>query len=242
LLPLKREEVKGENGAEFGHSEILRRKIRLASGRMFDALDRFWSQPDLVERYPELLFHIHCVVRATVPAMEAARRRAEELSASDPVAAGVADYLARHIPEELHHDEWLLDDMVALGASQEEVLHRIPSATAATLVGTLYYWVIHAHPVAWMGYAAVTEGHPPSDRFLMEVMERTGIPRDGFRTYLKHARLDPHHAREMDETLDSLPLTAEHHALMGVVAFHTMHHLTALFEGLTGKELTGTKA
>ena len=84
-----------------------------------------------------------------------------------------------------------------------------------------------------MGYAAVTEGHPPSERFLLEVMERTGIPAEGFRTYLKHARLDPHHAREMDETLDSLPLTPEQSALIGVVAFNTMHHLTALFEGLT---------
>jgi len=201
---------------------------------MLDALNRFWTQPDLTARYPELLFQIYCVVRATVPAMEAARKRAEELSACDPVAAGVAAYLARHIPEEMHHDDWLLDDIAALGMSRQEVLRRIPSATAATAVGTVYYWVLHAHPVAWMGYAAVSEGHPPSERFLMEVMGRTGIPEEGFRTYLKHARLDPHHAREMDETLDALPLTPEHSALLGVVAFNTMHHVAALFEGLVG--------
>jgi hypothetical protein len=240
LLPLKRNEREAPAGAELRHSVLLRRKIRLASGRMFGALDRFWSQPDLTERYPELLFHIHCVVRATVPAMEAARRRAEELAASDPVAAGVAAYLAHHIPEELHHDDWLLDDMVALGAQKDAVLARIPSAAAAALVGTLYYWALHAHPVAWMGYAAVTEGHPPSDQFLVDTMERTGIPPEGFRTYLKHARLDPHHSREMDEALDALPLTPEHTALIGVVAFHTMHDLAALFEGLTFQGQTGT--
>lgn len=208
---------------------------------MFGALDRFWSQPDIASRYPELLFHIYSVVRATVPVMEVARRRAEELAGCDPVAAGVADYLAHHIPEELHHDEWLLDDMVALGASREAVLRRLPSATAAALVGTLYYWVIHAHPLAWMGYAAVAEGHPPSENFLYGVMQRTGIPAEGFRTYLKHARLDPHHAREMDEVIDRLPLTPEHNSLIGVVAFQTMHHLAALFEGLTGTRLIGTK-
>jgi hypothetical protein len=218
---------------------LLRSKIRLASGRMFGALDRFWSQPDLTARYPELLFHIHCVVRASVPAMEAVRSRAEELAASDPVAAGVAAYLAHHIPEELHHDEWLLDDMVALGAQRDAVLARIPASTAAALVGTNYYWALHAHPVAWMGYAAVIEGHPPSDRFLTDTMERTGIPPEGFRTYLKHARLDPHHSREMDEVLDALPLTPEHAALIGVVAFQTLHDLTALFEGLILQEPTG---
>ncbi len=91
-----------------------------------------------------------------------------------------------------------------------------------------------------MGYAAVTEGHPPSDQFLVDTMERTGIPPEGFRTYLKHARLDPHHSREMDEALDALPLTAEQTALIGVVAFQTMHDLTALFEGLTFQGLAGT--
>jgi hypothetical protein len=220
-----------------GHSHALRRKIGLARGNMLDALDRFWSQPDLDVRYPELLFHIYSVVRATVPAMEAARRRAEELAPFDPVAAGVAAYLAHHIPEEIGHDEWMLDDIVALGASREAVLRRVPSGAAATLVGTVYYWVLHAHPVAWMGYSAIAEGHPPSERFLLEVIERTGIPRDGFRCYLKHARLDPHHAREMDEAIDALPLTGDHTTLMGVVAFHTMHHLTALFEGLTGTKI-----
>ena len=120
-----------------GHSQKLRRKIQLANGRMFDALDRFWNQPELAARFPELLFHLYCGVRATVPAMEAARRKAEELAGSDPVAAGVADYLAHHIPEELHHDDWLLDDIVALGASRDAVLRRIPSGTAATLVGTI---------------------------------------------------------------------------------------------------------
>jgi len=84
------------------HGDLLRRKVRLASGELYSALDRFWSQTDVGARYPELLFHIHCVVRATFPAMEAAGRIAEARSASDPVAAAVAAYLARHIPEELH--------------------------------------------------------------------------------------------------------------------------------------------
>ncbi len=201
---------------------------------MFVALDRFWSQSDIAERYPELLFHLHCVVRATVPAMETARRAAEARSASDPVAAGVAAYLARHIPEELHHDDWLLDDIEALGVPRETVLTRVPPPAAAALIGSVYYWVLHAHPIAWMGYAAVTEGHPPSAEYLRAVMERTGLPREAFRTYLKHAQLDPHHSREMYEVLDRLPLTAEHTSLLGVVAFQTIRHVSALFSGLTG--------
>jgi hypothetical protein len=156
------------------------------------------------------------------------------------VAAGVAGYLAHHIPEELHHDEWLLDDIVALGASRGEVLRRLPPPAAAAMIGSLYYWVIHAHPLAFLAYAAVVEGHPPSESYLEEVRQRTGIPAEGFRTYVKHARLDPHHAREMDEVIDRLPLTPEHNSLMGVVAFQTMHHLTGLFGALTVIDPPGT--
>ena len=219
------------------HGELLKHKVHLASRDMFVALDRFWSQDDIAERYPELLFHIHCVVRATVPAMEAARKAAEARSGSDPVAAAMAAYLARHITEELHHDDWLLEDIEALGVSRESVLKRVPPPAAAALIGSVYYWVLHAHPVAWMGYAAVTEGHPPSGEFLCEVMERTGLPRESFRTYLKHAQLDPHHSREMYAALDSMPLTAEHTSLLGVVAFQTIRNVATLFTALTGSKV-----
>jgi len=215
------------------HGDVLRRKIALANGRMRLALERFWTQADVAARYPELLFHIHCVVRATVPAMEAARCEAEARAGSDPVAHAVESYIARHIPEELHHDDWLLDDLEVLGVPRAEVLRRVPSQAAAALVGNVYYYALHAHPVAWMGYAAVTEGHPPSADYLRAVIERTGLPRDAFRTYLKHAQLDPHHSREMYAALDAMPLTAEQTALLGVVAFRTMQNLAVLFEDLT---------
>jgi hypothetical protein len=224
------------------HGHLLKQKVHLASRDLFVALDRFWSQADLAERYPELLIHLHCVVRATVPAMEAARRAAEARSASDPVAARMAAYLARHIPEELHHDDWLLDDIEALGVPRQAVLRRVPPLAAAALIGSVYYWVQHAHPVAWMGYAAITEGHPPSGEYLLEVMRRTGLPREGFRTYLKHAQLDPHHSREMYAALDEMPLTAGQTALLGVVAFQTIHNVAALFTALTGSALPSRAA
>jgi len=250
LLHLTGDDSSAHRPRELSHSHVLRHKIALASGGMFDALDRFWGRRDLASKYPELLFHIYSAVRASVPLMETALRRATELAASDPVAAGVAEYLAHHIPEELHHDEWLLDDILALsasgksalGASREAVLRRLPPASAAAMVGSLYYWVIHIHPLAFLGYAAVIEGHPPSETYLEEVQRRTGLPPEGFRTYLKHARLDPHHSREMDEVIDRLPLTPDHTSLLGVVAFQTIHHLTALFEGLAGTASPATPA
>ncbi|PWT99177.1 MAG: hypothetical protein C5B51_27750 [Terriglobia bacterium] len=215
-----------------GHATELRRKIAMARGPLAAALDRFWSLPDAAARYPEMLFHIYCVVHATVPVMEAARRSAEARAPSDPLAAAVEAYLARHIPEEVNHDEWLLEDLEVLGVNRESVGRRIPPPAAAALIGSVYYWTLHAHPVAWMGYAAVTEGHPPSEEFLLSFIERSGLPRQAFRTYLKHAHLDPHHSHEMYALLDIMPLSAEHTALLGVVAFQTIRHVAALFDAL----------
>jgi hypothetical protein len=235
MSPTSGSETAAPSGAM--HGDVLRRKMALASGQLRGAAERFWSQPDLAQRYPELLFQLHCVVRASVPGMEMARRHAEEHYAGDPVGRAVAAYMTRHIPEELHHDEWLLDDLEELGVSREMVLRRVPSSVAANLVGSVYYWVLHAHPVAFMGYVAALEGYPPSADFLVEIAERTRLPRAGFRTYLKHAQLDPHHSRENFAALDQMPLTDGQIALVGVVAYQTLRHVAALFESLTGSPI-----
>ena len=214
------------------HSERLNGKIALVISGLNQASQAFWSHPRVSGLYPELLFNIHCVIRASVPLMEAARRAALDRSGRDPVAARVAAYLERHIPEELHHDEWLLEDLQVVGVEPDEVLNRVPPVTAASLVGSQYYWALHVHPVAIMGYLAVLEGNPPSAPFLEGVIARTGLPRQAFRTYLKHSLLDPHHGAELNAALDAMPLSEQHSALLGVNAFQTVASLQAMFKEL----------
>ena len=82
--------------------------------------------PACVELYPEYLVTSHCIIRASVPLMEAGRERALALADDDPVAAALAPYYEHHIPEELsHHDDWLLDDLEVLGRERSDILSRI---------------------------------------------------------------------------------------------------------------------
>ncbi len=214
------------------HSQQLRRKIRLLSPWLDRSSRAFWAHPGVRELYPELLFNVHCIIRASVPLLETALGAAHARSDVDRVAALLAGYLSRHIPEERHHDDWLLEDLEVLGVERSQVLKRIPSPTAAALVGAQYYWVLHAHPVGVLGYVAVLEGNPPSPSFLEGVVARTGLPRAAFRTYFKHGSLDPQHGEDLNAALDSMPLTASQSALVGVSAFHTVGLLRALFDGL----------
>lgn len=213
-----------------GHSERLRQKLGLLLPQAHAASRALWSHPRFPELFPEYLFLLHCSTRASVPLMNAARDRARRIARADVVAARLAEYLAAHIPEERKHDRWLLEDLERLGMPRARVLERVPPPTVAALVGSQYYWVLHYHPVALLGYIAVLEGYPPSAAELERVIERTGLPRAAFRTLFEHSDLDREHRSSLYRALDRLPLVGEQPALIAVSGFWTLHLLSRLVE------------
>lgn len=158
--------------------------------------------------------------------MREAADLAGRLAPEDPSGAPLAAYYERHAQEELHHDEWVLDDLEALGVGRDVVLARRPSTVVAALVGAHYYWVRHVHPVALMGYLAVLEGNPPDADQLDEVQRRTGLPEAAFRTLKLHAELDQHHRDDLWDEIDRLPLTPSAASLLAVAAFHTIEQVS----------------
>jgi hypothetical protein len=216
------------HGARSPASTLLRRKIALVIPAFLRAGDRLVAHPRVRELYPEYLFTSHCVIRASVPLMEVgrdvARRRA------DPVSTALAAYLEQHIPEELQHDEWLLDDLEVLGYDRQAVLRRPPSPAVASLVGAQYYWIHHYDPVALLGYIGLLEGYPPSPEMIDRLIAATGYDRAAFHTMRVHAELDPGHSAELDELLDSLPLTREQSTIIGLSAMHTVETYTRAIE------------
>jgi hypothetical protein len=211
-------------------SQILQGKMRLAAPRLAAVAGRFWGHPRLAELFPEFLFTVHAMIRASVPLLVTAAEEAEARAPGDPVAVPLAAYYRRHAREERHHDEWLLDDLVALGHHREDLHRRLPSPAVAAAVGACYYWVRHVHPVALLGYLAVLEGNPPVVAELEELRRRTGLPAEAFRTLLKHAHLDPLHRDDLHAVIDRLPLVAEQRALLGLCALETVGATARLLE------------
>jgi pyrroloquinoline quinone (PQQ) biosynthesis protein C len=210
-------------------SRLLRNKIELVLPVLLRAGRRLFDHPRITELYPEYLFMSHCIIRASVPLMERARHVAQALP-DDDVAAIVAEYLGTHIEEERHHDDWLLEDLAALGIRREEVLTRPPSAIVAAFVGAQYYWIEHYHPVALLGYVTLLEGYPPVASEIEQLQRRTGFGPDAFRTLSLHGELDPHHGEELDEVLDSLPLTEQQRTALGLSAISSVQHMTEAVE------------
>jgi len=208
------------------NSEAIRYRIELMSGPRTAASDALWSHLRLNELFVWALVRTYMMTSATVPLMTAALQRAEELATSDQVAAGFAEYLEHHIPEEAGHDEQFLDDLEVLGMSRENVMAQIPWPSLVALLGMQYYWIIHRHPIAFVGYSAILEGNPVPLDDIRAFQERSGLPSDGFRTLVWHSEHDPDHSDELDAMLDDLPLTEEHLGLIGVNIAHT-HKLLA---------------
>ena len=211
------------------HAAALRQKMAFARG---PASVRFWTRPDLKQIFPEFLFLSHCIIRASVPlmctAVEVAKSRPQ-----DPVSRALVEYFSHHVTEEADHDKWLLDDMESLGVGREKVLQRIPPPEVAELVGAQYYWMQHFDPVVLLGYIAVLEGDPPREDELEAAAKRTALPHDAFRTFISHAKLDPHHKQELDDFIDSLPLAASQQTAISVSAISTIAGLCRVFTALT---------
>ena len=207
------------------HSKRLRAKIRLGEPYLLDVSDQFWTHPQLAEMFPEFLFMMHSIIRSSVSLINAAAVSAQRRADVDPVSQKIVSYYTTHALEEAHHDDWLLEDIVAMGAARSDVLARLPSPTIASLVGAQYYWALHVHPVSLFGYLAVLEGNPSSVKHLSKIRTKHGLPAEGMRTMVKHARLDPYHRDEIYAQLDELPLTENLSELVALSAFHTIEHI-----------------
>ena len=86
-------------------SARLRQKPELIAPA-FDTPGRLlWSTPTRASSIRSTWRPSSYVTLAMIPLMEAALERARVLAQDDPVAAALADYLERHIPEEIHGEE-----------------------------------------------------------------------------------------------------------------------------------------
>jgi hypothetical protein len=199
-------------------SDRLRLRMAMTNGHLVRSLDALWTSPDIARLFPEYLILLHQVIRASVPLMEAARSEALKLPIGDPLRDPLASYFQHHIDEEKDHDDWTLEDLSAAGFSKDEILNRIPLPTTAAFVGCQYYWIYHHHPVGLLGYILMLESDPGTTEVYDDLERRTGLPKALFRTYRMHGELDPQHVKELDEFIDSLPLSESHLSLMGISA------------------------
>ncbi|MGB2875928.1 MAG: hypothetical protein WBB76_10705 [Gaiellaceae bacterium] len=209
-------------------SERLRHKIGLIGPGVTLPARLLLEHPRAAELYPRYLATGYHITQGMISLMVAALERARALRPADPVASGLAEYLERHLAEEMHHKEpggAVLDDLHALGVDAQAMVEESYSPKIASLLATQHERILHEHPVAVLGFLELEAYHtePPAVERLIEI---TGLPREGFGQLLLHAKLDAVHADQLHEVLDSLPLEPGHEQLIGLSALHTIGVVT----------------
>jgi len=212
-------------------SARLRRKVELVLPAYGAPLSVLLEHPRANVLYPRCLIVSYHISRTMVPLMEAALGHARALGPRDPVATGLAGYLERHIPEEMHDEvpgDAVVDDLAALGLDPVEVRALPTTPQIAALVTAQLAWMSEDHPVSILGFLEL-EAHNADYVTVERLIAKTGLPREGFGQLLLHAKLDLVHAKELHRVLDSLPLEPQHEHLIGLSALHTMSLVTEAF-------------
>lgn len=204
-----------------------------ATALLEPSVKRYFGGLTCPERLARYLVLLHQIVRASVPLMLQARdlARGECSDRSDRLAA----YLDKHIEEERHHDEWLLNDLTAIGYSRETVLTDRPSKFIASLVGSQYYWIRHHAPVSILGYIAVLECHPTSVAELRRIAQNARVSENALSTLIHHAHVDRGHRSELFQALLSFGLSKDEETMIRSVALEAVGMLRDIFDESSGR-------
>ena len=144
------------------------------------------------ELYLDFLGQAYHHVKCTAPllALAAARCAAEERR----YQAALFEYLK----EEHGHDDWILEDIEALGGDPEAVRRSSPRFPCKVMVGHAYYLVERVSPYALLGMVHVLEGVSVALAGRAVRAIRSSIPGSGdagFKYLTTHGDLDIEHTK-----------------------------------------------
>src|SRR6202035_4991256 len=161
--------------------------------------------------YLDFLGQAYHHVRQTAPlmALAAARCGADDRR----YQSALFDYIA----EERGHDEWILEDIAALGGDAAAVRRSAPRLPCKVMVGHAYYLVDHVSPYGLLGMIHVLEGMAVAlAANAVQSMRRTVATAGGagFKYLTTHSDLDVGHTQLFERLVDDmdrshLPLAIE---------------------------------
>jgi pyrroloquinoline quinone (PQQ) biosynthesis protein C len=118
------------------------------------------------------------------------------LAASRTTDSAYQKALLSYMNEERGHDEWILDDIGAIGGDAEGVREGRPGAACELMVGYSYFAIEHVSPFALLGSVHVLEGMSVAfaQGAASAIQASLGVRREEGFSYLRsHGALDVEH-------------------------------------------------
>jgi pyrroloquinoline quinone (PQQ) biosynthesis protein C len=157
------------------------------------------------EEYAAFLGQAFHHVRHTVPLLMACGAR---LPASHEwLRRAVAEY----IEEEIGHEEWILDDLEAMGEDRAHWAASTPLQATELMVAYAYDGIARVSPLSFFGMVLVLEGTSVAlaTRAADAIERGLGLPRSAFSYLRSHGDLDIEHTGFFEGLMDRIEEPAE---------------------------------
>jgi pyrroloquinoline quinone (PQQ) biosynthesis protein C len=179
-----------------------------------------------LERYRRLLLELYHVVWHFNPVSAAAASRVADTHAP------VRYFLYDHMQEEKGHEQWVVQDLEAIGVPPAQTREHLPSADTLALSGYNYWAADRRHPCSALGmlYALEVIASVYGGTFASAIRESLLLEGDrGVSFISSHASLDTQHMADLRVILNTLTDEA---ARLGVVESVRVnfHHFTRIVE------------
>ena len=181
-----------------------------------------------VERYRRFLLELYHVVWHFNPVCAAAASRIPDTHRQ------IRYHLYDHMHEESGHEEWVLNDLEAVGLSPEATRAQAPEVHTLALSGYNYWAAERRHPCSVLGmiYALEVIASVYGGPFSSAIRESLFLQDDrGVSFVSSHATMDAEHMAELRIVLNTLQ---DDEARNVVVESTTVnfHHFTRIFEAV----------
>jgi len=143
-------------------------------------------------------------------------------------------FLYEHIHEESGHEEWVINDLEAVGIPKEKVGAYQPSVFTLALTGYNYWAADRRHPCSVLGmiYALEVIASVYGGPFSLAIKEALHLPGEVGTTFISsHATMDAEHMAELRVVLNTLHDAASRSAITES-AIINFHHFTKIFEAV----------
>ena len=154
------------------------------------------SLPSYVAFLTEAYHH----VSHTVPLLRACK------AALPAHHAWLNDAMDEYVEEEMGHDEWILNDILACGADAEAVRHGKPGHAAEVMVAYAYDLIARRNPLGFFGMVHVLEGTSVSLALLAadSIQKPLNLPDAAFSYLRSHGTLDQEHTAHFELLMERI--------------------------------------
>ena len=181
-----------------------------------------------VERYRRLLLELYQVVWHFNPICAAAASRLPDTHKQ------IRYFLYEHMHEESGHEEWVLNDLDAVGVGAQATRAHQPSESTLALVGYNHWSADRRNPCSVLGmlYALEVIASVYGGPFASAIKESLLLQGErGVSFISSHATMDAQHMADLRQVLNTLRDEAAHDAVVESTLVN-FHHFTRIVEAV----------